>query len=134
MSESRIAAELRRKVAARAGRRCEYCLIHEDDCFWGCEIDHIFSEKHGGTTSLANLAFCCAFCNRHKGADISTLDARKRLIPLFHPRRDRWQEHFRFRGVEIIGVTALGRATAKLLRFNDPARLEEREAMTSPRE
>ena len=47
MSESYISAELRRQVAARASRRCEYCLIHEEDTFFGCHVDHIVSEKHG---------------------------------------------------------------------------------------
>lgn len=133
MSESYISVVLRRKVMARASKRCEYCLIHEDDCFWGCEVDHIISEKHGGATSVGNLAFCCAFCNRHKGADIAALDPRRRVVPLFHPRRDQWHEHFQIRGLRIIGLTMMGKATAKLLRFNDPARLEERAAMTSPK-
>ena len=133
MSETHIAAALRRKVAARASRRCEYCLIHEDDTFWGCEVDHIISEKHGGRTTAGNLAFCCAYCNRHKGADIATLDSRKRVVPLFHPRKDPWQEHFEIRGLKIVGRTEIGKATAKLLRFNAPARLEERDAMASPK-
>lgn len=133
MSESYLSAELRRRVAARASRRCEYCLIHEDDCFWGCQVDHIISEKHGGKTTPANLAYCCAFCNRHKGSDLSGLDAKRQLVPLFHPRKDRWEEHFRFRGTQILGLTAVGKVTAKLLRFNDPSRLEERLAMSSPK-
>jgi len=133
VSESHISAALRRKVAARASRRCEYCLIHEDDCFWGCEVDHVISEKHGGRTALNNLAYCCAFCNRHKGPDIGTLDGRKKLVPLFHTRRDEWQEHFRFRGLRIIGLSDIGKATARLLQFNVAARLEERRAMTSPK-
>ncbi|HBJ87322.1 MAG TPA: hypothetical protein DDZ88_26395 [Verrucomicrobiales bacterium] len=96
-------------------------------------MDHIISEKHGGRTTAGNLAFCCAFCNRHKGADIATLDSRKRVVPLFHPRRDKWHEHFQIRGLQIVGLTVMGRATAKLLKFNDPARLEERAAMASPK-
>ena len=47
MSTSYIGAELRRYVFARAERLCEYCLIHEEDTFFGCEVDHILSEKHG---------------------------------------------------------------------------------------
>ena len=42
---SYISPELRRLVAARAEGLCEYCLIHEDDTFFGCEVDHILSEK-----------------------------------------------------------------------------------------
>jgi hypothetical protein len=45
---SYVSAELRRLVANRANHKCEYCLIHEEDTFFGCEVDHIISLKHGG--------------------------------------------------------------------------------------
>jgi hypothetical protein len=48
------------------------------------------------------------------------------LVPLFHPRRDRWPEHFLFRGVRIMGITPTGRATVHLLAMNDVRRLELR--------
>ena len=41
MSTGYIGADLRRRVVLRAERLCEYCLIHEDDTFYGCEVDHI---------------------------------------------------------------------------------------------
>jgi hypothetical protein len=44
MSQTYIPAEMRRLVIGRAGRRCEYCLIHEDDTYFGCEVDHVVSE------------------------------------------------------------------------------------------
>lgn len=54
MSVTHIAADLRRLVVARAEGLCEYCLISEDDTFYGCEADHIISEKHGGSTDAEN--------------------------------------------------------------------------------
>lgn len=45
-------AEIRLAVAIRADYLCEYCLIGEDDTFFGCQIDHIISRKHGGETAL----------------------------------------------------------------------------------
>ena len=68
MSTSYVSAELRRLVVARADSLCEYCLIHEEDTFFGCEVDHIVSEKHGGQTDAQNLALACLFCKRNKGA------------------------------------------------------------------
>lgn len=133
MSQSHISAALRRRLLTRAALRCEYCTIHEDDSFLGCEVDHIISEKHGGETIEANLAFCCFYCNRYKGSDLATLGTKGRLVRLFNPRIDRWDQHFEFRALHIIGISSIGKATAKLLRFNDPARLEERAAMTRPR-
>ena len=41
---------LRRLVRSRAEDLCEYCLIHEEDTFLGCQLEHIISEKHGGET------------------------------------------------------------------------------------
>ncbi len=132
MSGSYIAAELRREVASRAGRRCEYCLIHEADTFLGCHLDHIISEKHGGLTAVDNLALARVYCNRHKGSDIATLDDVGRLVPLYNPRTQNWAEHFRFDGVRIEGFTSVGKATARLLRLNDESRLIERLMHASP--
>ena len=41
MSSAHIPAELRKLVANRADRLCEYCLLHEDDTYLGCQVDHI---------------------------------------------------------------------------------------------
>ncbi|MGH7816513.1 MAG: HNH endonuclease [Candidatus Binatia bacterium] len=70
---SYISTALRQLVATRAQRLCEYCLIHEEDAFFGCEVDHIISEKHGGQTESGNLAFACVFCNRARGSDIGSI-------------------------------------------------------------
>jgi 5-methylcytosine-specific restriction endonuclease McrA len=54
-----ISAELRETVAARANFFCEYCLVAEQDTFYGCEVDHIISLKHGGSSEADNLAYAC---------------------------------------------------------------------------
>src|SRR2546422_7608766 len=61
---SYVSAELRRFVAERADHLCEYCLVHEQDRGFGCQVDHIISEKHGGLTEESNLAYACAPCTR----------------------------------------------------------------------
>jgi hypothetical protein len=48
-------------------------------------------------------------------------------VPLFNPRRDNWPEHFMMQDAEIVGLTPIGRASARLLAFNDSYRLELRE-------
>jgi 5-methylcytosine-specific restriction endonuclease McrA len=68
-----ISTELRQTIADRANQLCEYCLIAEADTFYGCEVDHIISLKHGGSTEPDNLAYACALCNRAKGSDIDQL-------------------------------------------------------------
>jgi 5-methylcytosine-specific restriction endonuclease McrA len=68
-----ISAELRQAVASRADFLCEYCLIAEADTFYGSEVDHIISLKHGGSSEADNLAYACALCNRAKGSDIGSI-------------------------------------------------------------
>lgn len=131
MSTGYVGAELRRLVIRRAERLCEYCLIHEDDTFYGCEVDHIVSGKHGGPTHEDNLAYACLFCNRNKGSDIASLEpGTDRLVRLFNPRLDRWAEHFVLEnGVTINPRTAIGEATVRLLALNHEDRLMERRAL-----
>jgi hypothetical protein len=122
-----ISQSLRREIRARAGGRCEYCLISEALLLAGCEVDHIVSRKHGGTTELPNLALSCVRCNRAKGTDIGSVDRESRnFVRLFNPRMDRWNEHFVMDGVRVIGLTEIGHVTVTLLRFNGSARLQER--------
>jgi hypothetical protein len=125
-----ISDELRRLVASRAGYLCEYCLIHEEDTFFGCEIDHITSLKHGGPTEAENLAFSCLICNRRKGTDLgSILEPGGVLIRFFNPRRDSWKDHFRLNGYIIHPLTEIGEVTERILGFNTPERILERETL-----
>ncbi len=88
-----VSAALRRLVAERANFLCEYCLIHEEDTFFGCQVDHIISIKHGGLSEPENLAYACPFCNRSKGSDIGSIVAGTgSLCRFFDPRRDHWAD------------------------------------------
>jgi hypothetical protein len=133
MSESHVSAALRRLVRERAGECCEYCLIPEAMTWALLTIDHIIAEKHGGTTTDENLALACTLCNARKGSDLTSIDEQTGAIePLFHPRRDRWSDHFQLVGGRIEPRTAKGRVTVRLLRFNDEDRVEEREMFVVP--
>jgi 5-methylcytosine-specific restriction endonuclease McrA len=124
-----IPAATRSVVIERAESRCEYC--HKPQIsFYPHEVDHIIALKHGGETSLDNLAFACFQCNRYKGSDIASIDPQTNLItPLFNPRAQEWADHFRFEGAAIVPLTPEGRATVFLLRLNDPRRVQERAAL-----
>jgi len=125
-----IGQQLRRKVRTRGGDRCEYCLMDESLLVWGCEVDHIISRKHGGATELSNLALSCVRCNRAKGTDIGSVHPEsEELVRLFNPRLDRWDEHFKFDGLRIVGLTLIGQVTATLLQFNQDERIIERELL-----
>jgi len=81
---------------------------------------------------MENLALACQRCNLHKGPNLSGVDpVTGELVQLFHPRRDRWAEHFRFEGVRLEGLTTTGRATVDVLAMNDARRLELRSELAS---
>lgn len=126
-----IDAALKRRIRERAGERCEYCRlrqVHEPDRRF--HVEHIIARRHGGADDEANLALACALCNLQKGACIGALDPDGRQFTrLFHPRRDDWAEHFRRDGAWLLGLTAVGRATAWLLDMNCDDRVKLRLAL-----
>ncbi|MBK9338630.1 MAG: HNH endonuclease [Lewinellaceae bacterium] len=115
---------LRQEAAARADFRCEYCLVREAVSFYRFHLEHIKSRKHGGLTTSENLAYSCPECNAHKGTDVGTFtDDDERLVRFFNPRKDVWTEHFEIDDAGIYGISEIGKATEKILRFNDAERL-----------
>lgn len=124
----RVPEGLRQLVRSKAKQACEYCLIHEDDCFLPHEVDHVISVKHRGSTTADNLAWSCFTCNRHKGSDIASNDpADGKLTRIFNPRMDVWTEHFElFPDGNIVPLSAIGRVTEFLLNLNTPERIEVR--------
>jgi hypothetical protein len=127
-----IEAPLREFVRSRAAGLCDYCSISERLTVAVHEIDHVIAVKHGGQTVVENLALCCAVCNRFKGSDIASIDPETgHLTPLYHPRIDRWDDHYEFRNGEITGLTATGWATVRLLRMNRPTRIKERQLLAA---
>ena len=121
---------LDRLVWQRADGRCEYCQVPQTASKAAFEVDHILARKHGGPTISGNLCLSCFYCNSFKGSDLSSLDPKTRkLTPLFHPRRHQWTTHFRWRHAHLIGRTAIGRVTVRLLHINDEYRVALRESL-----
>lgn len=107
------------QIWRRAQNRCEYCRIPHPHYRLPFQIDHIISRQHGGETTIGNLALACLHCNRHKGPNIAGWDSDSdQLVRLFHPRTDRWADHFHFDNAYILGKTPVGRATVQVLAMN----------------
>src|SRR4051812_35908278 len=106
-------------VIARAGNRCEYCLVPQGSILVAFHVEHIIAQQHLLDHSLENLALSCPECNRFKGPNLATLEpVSRQLLRLFHPRLDRWSDHFQYRGPIILGKTDLGEGTIRLLQLN----------------
>jgi len=126
-----MSAALRSFVIERAHHRCEYCRMRQDhQPLARFHIEHIIARQHGGSDSPDNLALACHRYNLHKGPNLGGLDPEtQELTRLFHPRQDRWIEHFALHDARIIGLTPVGRTTAVLLQMNIAERIELRGEM-----
>jgi HNH endonuclease len=121
-------SQLKQRVQDRAQNRCEYCQIPQSAHPQRFPLDHFIPRKHGGIDDESNLALCCPMCNLHKGSNLSGIDPTSGQIhPLFNPRRDKWTEHFTWRGATLTGNTPTGRVTIAVMNINDAQRIELRQ-------
>jgi predicted secreted protein len=82
-------------------------------------IDHIVPEIAGGATIADNLALACVSCSLRKGARQQIKDPETgEVVSIFNPRQQIWKEHFGWKGFEVVGLTATGRATIAALNLN----------------
>jgi hypothetical protein len=92
------------------------------------EIDHIIARKHGGESSLDNLALSCFRCNCSKGPNIAGVDPdTNEIVRLFNPRQDAWSDHFEWDGPVLLGRTPIGRTTIEVLNINLNHRVAHRQ-------
>jgi hypothetical protein len=116
---TKIPAALRRLVIQRANNRCEYCGISQIGQVATFHIDHVIPVVAGGETIAENLALACVSCSLRKGARQQLEDSETgEVVYIFNPRQQRWNSHFAWNSVEVIGLTATGRATVQALDLN----------------
>ena len=122
--------EVADEVRRRASYHCGYCRVPQAAFRRPFHLEHVVAKQHGGTTELDNLALACWHCNLKKGPNLTGIDPETAQIThLFHPRKDRWEDHFGVAvgtllplGIEIRGLTATGRATIGVLGMNEEMR------------
>lgn len=118
-----VPVDLQRSVRESFADCCAYCRTAENLSVTTFEFEHILPLSAGGETSADNLCLSCPTCNRFKASRTVAPDSlTEQLVPLFHPVRDQWSDHFAWSddATTIIGLTATGRATIALLRMNRP--------------
>jgi hypothetical protein len=119
---AKLATSLRRRLIEVDDHCCAYCQSCSDNTGQPLSVDHIIPAAQGGSTEFDNLCFCCRQCNEFKGANTAGLDpVTGNELPLFHPRRDSWEEHLTWDGSNsrLVGLTATGRATVVTLNMNN---------------
>jgi HNH endonuclease len=120
---------LKQRVRDNARNRCEYCQSHQDYLMGWLQIDHFWPVSKGGSNALENLCLACELCNQHKWNQTEAIDPEtQEWVQLFNPRQQSWHEHFAWSddGLEIVGITAWGRATVVALKLNNPLAIKVR--------
>lgn len=121
MASRNLPQAIKAQVRLRAQGLCEHCHAAEQWQYVDFTVDHVLPLSKGGDDSLDNLALACFHCNRRKSNRLVATDPETgQEVSLFNPRKELWAEHFIWSadGTQILGLTALARATVETLRLN----------------
>jgi 5-methylcytosine-specific restriction endonuclease McrA len=121
MPEPRLPARVRRAVIRRARECCEYCRSQVRFAPDPFSVEHIVPRATGGGDETGNLALSCQGCNNRKYVSVDALDpVSGETAPLYHPRRQRWSDHFAWTEefTLVMGLMLTGRATIEKLQLN----------------
>lgn len=102
---------------------CEYCKYLQMYSPSKFVNEHIIPLILGGSSEVSNLAKACSACNGSKYTAITAIDPiTNKIVPLFHPRKQIWEDHFRWSKNLLLmeGITPTGRATILKLKTNRP--------------
>jgi hypothetical protein len=116
-----VPTALRRQISEHFAHCCAYCRSTENLTVAIFEFEHILPRSVGGETVFENICFACPTCNRYKADRTTAIDPDTQVeVPLFHPHRDPWQEHFVWNenATELVALSSTGRATIAALRMN----------------
>jgi hypothetical protein len=118
---SGISPCLRAEVVLRAGGRCEYCQLSQLGQEATFYMHNVIPRAAGRPTTAENLALACVSCSLRKWAKQTATDPDSgEEVPLFNPRTQAWNEHFRWESERVVPLTATGRATVAALAMNRP--------------
>ncbi|MBI3922994.1 MAG: HNH endonuclease [Armatimonadetes bacterium] len=132
MPEDRVSDRQGREVVERAWGCCEYCRSQARYAMQSFSVEHIIPKSQGGSTATTNLALACQGCNNHKYTKTEAQDpAGGSRVSLYHPRRQRWGDHFAWNEdfTLIVGLTPTGRATVEALQLNRQGLLNLRKVL-----
>jgi HNH endonuclease len=116
-----MSSKLKIFVFERAKGFCEYCKSPANISSQPFVIEHIIPKSKGGLNDVENLALSCQGCNNHKFTKLSAIDfLSNQEVSIFNPRLEIWENHFSWSDdvLEIIGLTAIGRASVEAMKLN----------------
>jgi 5-methylcytosine-specific restriction endonuclease McrA len=95
-------------------------------------VEHITPRSRNGSDEQSNLAWSCMGCNDRKYTAVDAIDLITGVLAkLFNPRQNRWADHFIWTAdfTQIVGHTAIGRATVAKLKLNRPELVKLRQIL-----
>jgi hypothetical protein len=84
--------------------------------FISFHVEHIIAKQHAveDHDDPFGLAYACDRCNAFKGPNLSTIDPETgNKVDVFNSRIHAWSDHFVVSGGRIVGLTPIGRGTAR---------------------
>ncbi len=126
---SAVSHAIRERIAQQAQFRCGYCVTQERISGVPLTVEHLIPRSKGGNDTDENLWMSCRLCNEAKGVLVDAHDPETdTIVTLFNPRIHAWNAHFVWSvsGTEVIGTTAIGRATVQALALNSDFRVRAR--------
>jgi len=132
MRRRRVSDSAKKRIADRAEGCCEYCAAQSEFSQDSFSVEHIQPSSRGGSNDSENLPLSCQGCNNFKFTATTGVDpVTGKRVPLFHPRRGRWLEHFGWSEdfTEMVGVTPVGRATIVRLQLNRRGLVNQRRVL-----
>lgn len=124
-----VLKKLRPVIAEQARHQCGYCRTQEVVSGVRLTLEHLYPKFLGGKDEIDNLWLSCRECNEAKGVLLEATDPEtQQIVPLYNPRKERWDKHFFWTedGTQIVGKTAIGRATVLILDLNNEFRVKSR--------
>ena len=128
MADRRTTTRQKQTITTRAASCCEYCRSQERYATQPFSAEHSVPRRDGGRTTVENLTLAYQGCNNHKYTKTTATDPLSGvMVPLFHPRRQRWLDHFAWDSTyTVVGLTPTGRATVEALQLNRPGLVNRR--------
>lgn len=94
-------------------------------------VDHVLASDPTRRSDRAGESGACVWALQSaQGPNIAGRDpVTGEIVPLFHPIKDQWRDHFEWNGPDLIGRTTVGRVTIHVLGINDLIRRDVRAAL-----
>ena len=116
-------AKTRELVRMRAGNRCEYCLLRQEQTGLAHHVEHITAKQHGGPDDPENLALACNRCNACKGPNLTGIDVETSLSSRSSTHAGTYGQSTSSSKEPHRREDARGRATVLVLEMNDESGL-----------